>query len=203
MQLTKFTHACVRVVVDGTTLVVDPGTWTESGALDGADAVLVTHEHADHVDVHRLAASGLPVYAPAGVALSGVNVVPVGPDETFAIGRVPVRAVGRRHAFTFESRPDVANFGYLIADRLYHPGDALALPAVPVETLLLPISGPWFRLNEAIEFGRAIGAERALGIHDAMLSERGLTTINGWLGREVGPGYRWVEPGQTLGTAQD
>ncbi len=50
MRITKFGHACVRVEHDGHTLVIDPGGFTEPEAVDGADAVLVTHEHPDHYE---------------------------------------------------------------------------------------------------------------------------------------------------------
>ncbi|MEK8105849.1 MBL fold metallo-hydrolase [Micromonospora sp. M12] len=69
MRITRFTHACLRVEHDGGVLVIDPGTWSEPRALVGADAVLVTHEHTDHVDVLRLAGLGVPVYAPEGARL--------------------------------------------------------------------------------------------------------------------------------------
>ena len=48
MRITKFGHACVRVEHGSTALVIDPGEWTEPEAVDGATAVLVTHEHPDH-----------------------------------------------------------------------------------------------------------------------------------------------------------
>ena len=48
MRITKFGHACVRVEHDGVTVVIDPGVFTDVEAVDGADAVLITHEHADH-----------------------------------------------------------------------------------------------------------------------------------------------------------
>ena len=62
MRLTKYAHACVRVE-DGGVLVVDPGIFTDPEALAGADAVLVTHEHPDHIDVKALTAAigGRPV----------------------------------------------------------------------------------------------------------------------------------------------
>ena len=54
MRLTKMGHACVRLEKDGRILVIDPGTLTEPEALDGAEAVLITHEHFDHVELSRL-----------------------------------------------------------------------------------------------------------------------------------------------------
>ena len=54
MHVTKYSHSCLRLEHDGAVLVVDPGGFSEPEALDGADAVLVTHEHPDHVDVAAL-----------------------------------------------------------------------------------------------------------------------------------------------------
>ena len=36
MRITKFGHSCVRLEHDGTVVVVDPGMFTEAGAIDGA-----------------------------------------------------------------------------------------------------------------------------------------------------------------------
>ena len=48
MRITKFGHACVRIEHGGAALVVDPGMFTEPEAVDGAEAVVITHEHPDH-----------------------------------------------------------------------------------------------------------------------------------------------------------
>jgi L-ascorbate metabolism protein UlaG (beta-lactamase superfamily) len=57
LKLTKKSHACVRLEKDGRTLVLDPGGFSEPDAAVGADAILVTHEHADHFDEGRLRAA--------------------------------------------------------------------------------------------------------------------------------------------------
>ena len=49
MELVKHGHACVSLGKAGRRLVIDPGAWTEPEALREADAVLVTHDHVDHV----------------------------------------------------------------------------------------------------------------------------------------------------------
>ena len=73
MRLTKLGHACVRLDKDGGVLVIDPGAFSGDDALNGADAVLVTHEHFDHVVPDQMRAAltanpGLRLWAPAGVA---------------------------------------------------------------------------------------------------------------------------------------
>src|SRR5215831_13187521 len=158
MRMIKFTHACVRLERDGRHLLLDPGTWAEDAAFDGATDVLVTHEHADHVDVDRLVAaharSPLTVYAPASVAAmltalgSAVRTVELG-DEFTAAG-FAVKAVGGKHAVIWNGIPDCANLGYLVDGAVYHPGDSLFVPDGPVETLLVPTAAPWLKLGEVL-----------------------------------------------------
>jgi len=202
MQITKYTHACVRLEQGGGVLVIDPGIWSEPRALLGANAVLVTHEHVDHVDVLRLAGLGVPVYAPADARIAaleatrGLTVIPMTSGQECTAAGFKVRAVGSRHAFIYDGQPDCANLGYLVEDRLYHPGDALHVPDQPIETLLVPVHGSWLRTDEAIDFVKAVKPQRRFAIHDAQLNERGLDGVNAWLAAEAASGYRYLAPGE-------
>lgn len=200
MRLTKYTHACVRLERDGRVLVIDPGTWSEPAALAGADAVLVTHEHTDHIDVLRLAGLGVPVFAPEGADLPASPELPVTrvrAGESFTAAGFAVTAVGGRHATIHDGRPDCANLGYVVDDEVYHPGDSLHLPDQPVRTLLVPAQASWLKLTEAIDFARAVGAAATHPIHDAQLNDRGLASVDGWFAETVGEGYRYLAPGET------
>jgi L-ascorbate metabolism protein UlaG (beta-lactamase superfamily) len=196
VQLTKFTHACVRLESDGRVLVIDPGVWSEPEALDGAHAVLVTHEHADHVDVDQLAGRGLPVFAPADADIPGLEFTAVTSGERFTAAGFAVTAVGGRHALIYDGLPDCANLGYLV-DGVYHPGDSLHVPAEPVDTLLVPAHGSWMKLVEAIDFARAVAPRRAVPVHDAQLNERGLGSVNAWFAERAGCAYAYLSPGDT------
>jgi L-ascorbate metabolism protein UlaG (beta-lactamase superfamily) len=198
MRITKYTHACVRLEHAGRVLVVDPGTWSEPAALTGADAVLVTHEHADHVDVLRLAGLGVPVYAPVEAKIPRLEVIGVSSGEEFSAAGFHVRAVGGRHAFIYGGQPDCANLGYVIDEAIYHPGDSLHVPEQPIETLLVPAQGSWMKMAEAIDFVKAIKPQRAFAIHDAQINDRGLSSVNGWLAEETNSGYRYLAPGESL-----
>jgi L-ascorbate metabolism protein UlaG (beta-lactamase superfamily) len=195
--ITKFTHSCVRVEAGGTVLVIDPGAWSEPDALDGCDAVLVTHEHNDHVDVRKLADRGLPVYGPAGAAIDGLDVIGVSPGETFTAAGVKIRAVGGSHAPVYGTSSPCPNVGYIVDGLLYHPGDALHVPDGPVATLLVPMQASWLKTAEAIDFVRAIPHERCFGIHDGQVNERGIGATNAWLVNRASDSYRWLAPGQT------
>src|SRR5690348_16536547 len=102
MRITKFGHACVRLEHDGQVLVIDPGNFTQREAVDGATAVLVTHEHPDHADEANLLAADAPAFTIAAVASQlspelRERTTVVAPGEAFDAG-LPVTSVGELHA---------------------------------------------------------------------------------------------------------
>jgi L-ascorbate metabolism protein UlaG (beta-lactamase superfamily)/catechol 2,3-dioxygenase-like lactoylglutathione lyase family enzyme len=201
-RLTRWSHACVTLEHEGRRLVLDPGVWSEPRALEGADAVLVTHEHADHVAVDRLREAGLPVWAPRGADLDGLPFTPVEPGQTLTVAGFDVGAVGGAHAAVVPTQEVCVNLGYVVSaggESVYHPGDALALPGVPITTLLVPMQGPWLKTDEAIGFLRSVRPDRAIGIHDGQVNDRARGSINHWLAVEGDADYHWLAPGSTFG----
>ncbi|MER5647515.1 MBL fold metallo-hydrolase [Streptosporangium sp. NPDC002524] len=191
MILTKFGHACVRVQDGDRTLVIDPGTFSGAEtALSGATAVLVSHEHADHLDVEALRAArarnpALTVHTHAALAAElGEGAVAVAAGETFTAAGFTVKAVGGEHAEIIDGLPGCPNLGFLV-DGLYHPGDSFFVPSEEVETLLVPASGPWVKIGEAITFVRDVRPARAFPIHDIHLSGIGLEYFDAWLEAET------------------
>ncbi|MBO2463379.1 MBL fold metallo-hydrolase [Actinomadura violacea] len=197
MQLTKHAHACVVLEKEGTTIVLDPGKFTPDAeaAVAAADAVLITHEHFDHFDDALLGAAldkrpDLHVYGPASVREKlgehGGRVRAVASGDALTVGEFAVTVHGERHAVIHPDIPIVANTGYLIDGRLYHPGDAYHVPDVPVEALLLPTSGPWTKVGEAVDFVRNVRPSRLLQIHELMLSELGQNSVAAMLNNLTG-----------------
>jgi L-ascorbate metabolism protein UlaG (beta-lactamase superfamily) len=207
MRLTKLGHACVRIEYDGQVLVVDPGAFTDAEAVDGATAVLVTHQHFDHLHVPHLARTDAPVYSIESVRSDIAEADPevaervqaVSPGQRFDAG-LPVTAVGELHAVVHPDLPRMANSGFVIdmgGTRVYHPGDSFTLPGGPVDVLLLPVSGPWSKLSEVADFGRAVGAPRSVAIHDGLLNDTGLQVFGRVLGGLL-EGFELVAPGSDL-----
>ena len=210
MRITKFTHSCVRLDGDAV-LVVDPGEFSERSALDGADAVLITHEHPDHLDVAALTEAaqrnpGLRVFAHADVlpklAAFGDIATAVGPGDDFEAAGYRVRAYGGRHALIHPDIPRIANLAYLIGDdgsTVYHPGDSFTVADdTVVDTLFVPLNAPWMKLMESIDFVRAVRPGRAFALHDALLNPTGAQISDGHLARLGGATYAHVAPGTTI-----
>lgn len=211
MQLTKYTHACVRIDDGDRSLVIDPGIFSEvDAALDGADAVLITHEHVDHVNEEKVRAAlrsdpRLRLWAPSGVAATfaefGDQVHAVGPGETFEAAGFPVRTFGGQHALIHPLIPMVANVGYLVADSVYHPGDSFTVPDAQVDTLLLPTNAPWSKASEVIDFAVAVRASRAFQIHDSLVTDVYANIVEGHLQRIASPfgiQFTHLSPQQTV-----
>lgn len=209
MRITKFRHAAVRIERDGQALVIDPGMFTEPDAVDGAAAVLVTHEHPDHLDVDRLRRVEAPVYAGEGVAQAlreqapdvaeRLQVVRDG-DEVVAAGmRVSVH--GEQHAVIHDDIPRIVNTAFCVEDEVFHPGDSWTAPPHPVPVLLVPVHAPWMRVAEAVDFARAHASGTALGVHDGLLNDDGLAVtgrVIGGLLESSGQEYRRLAPGEDL-----
>src|SRR6185295_7082605 len=162
------------------------------------DAVLVTHEHGDHIDELRLAGLGAPVYAPAGARISKVDVTRVEAGREFVAAGFRVMPLGGRHAIIHNGSPDCANLGYLVDGAVYHPGDSLHVPELPVDTLCVPVQGSWLKLTEIIDFVRAVNPALAIPIHDAQLNERGLAGVNYWIAHESGAEYHYLAPEESV-----
>ncbi len=198
MELTKLGHSCVRLSDGDHSLVIDPGVFSDAdAALDGASAVLITHEHPDHIDADRLSEAlrddpRRRVWAPASVAGGalaefGEQVVGVGPGDEFEAGGLPVRAFGGQHAVIHPQIPVVANNAYLVGGSVYHPGDSLIVPPVAVTMLLLPVNAPWSKSSEVVDFAVSVRAPYVHQIHDGLVNERYFGIVENQLRTIAGP----------------
>jgi L-ascorbate metabolism protein UlaG (beta-lactamase superfamily) len=211
MRITKLGHACVRIQTDGGVVVLDPGVFTDPGALDGADAVLITHEHPDHVHPEHLRGSDAPIWTIAAVERLlreqapdvAERVTVVRPGDRLDLVGAAVEVVGEKHAVIHPDYDRFDNSGYVLESggtSVYHPGDALTAPGRAVDVLLAPVSAPWLKVSEAVDFVREVGAATSLGIHDRVYSDVGLDMVATHMANLLPEGqvFERREPGQDL-----
>jgi L-ascorbate metabolism protein UlaG (beta-lactamase superfamily) len=211
MNVTKLEHACLIVEEGQDSLVIDPGNFTRPVDVSGAVAVVITHEHPDHVTPEQLRrvladSPGIPVFAPAGVAASLAVLVPevtvdvVTDGDRRTAGAFQLAFHGVQHQLIHRSVPIVDNTGVIVNDLLFYPGDAYVNPGVPVRTLAAPIGAPWLKVSEMMDWVLDLAPERTFPTHDRTLSDAGFAMAAARLAEATAPSGEAVvlRPGETL-----
>ena len=167
VRITRYGHSCLLVEDGDARVLLDPGVFsTGFEQLRGLTAVLVTHQHPDHLDVARLA----PLLAANPDArlhcdegsvehLAGLPHAVVADGDVLDLG-TPVRVHGALHAVIHPDLPRIPNVGYLVGDGFFTPGDAMTVPDADVRVLGLPTGAPWLK---ALRGGRPAARRGAAG----------------------------------------
>lgn len=209
MKIRHLVHSCLLVEFAGRRLLVDPGGFSADAVrglgpevLAGLDAVLITHQHPDHLDRALLEevlgrAEGAEVIAepetaalltePTGdtAAVPAHRLLALAAGDTrelpAAPGQQPVRieAVGGRHAIIHPDIPRVGNSGLVLSagdgPRLGITGDSLepVQEFLGIDVLAFAVVAPWSKMAETIDFLREVTPVLALPVHDAIASDVG------------------------------
>jgi L-ascorbate metabolism protein UlaG (beta-lactamase superfamily) len=207
MRITKFGHACLLVEEGKARILVDPGVYSKGFEdLTELGAILVTHQHADHMTPDGLKAlldknpeaklfcdedSGLQL---RGAGLTAAQVVHDG--DGFEVSGVSVKVIGVQHATIHPDIPGITNVGYFIAGRLFVPGDNFTKPEREIEILGLPLGAPWSKVSEIIDYVMAVKPRVAIPIHDAVLAmpDMHIGLVNRFA-KPAGIEVRWIENG--------
>jgi L-ascorbate metabolism protein UlaG (beta-lactamase superfamily) len=173
MKITHYGHSCLLVEDAAARILLDPGVFsTGYENLEGLTAILVTHQHPDHLDRAKLPAllernPDARLHTDPDTQFDGAT--PVRAGDVLDLG-TEVRAFGRDHAVIHPDIPMIANTGYLIGNRFFHPGDSFTIPEADVEILGLPTAAPWQKLSEAVDYLRAVAPRVAIPIHEKVVA---------------------------------
>ena len=184
MKISKFLHSCVVLEEAGETILIDPGVFSfiegkiSPDIFTGISAVLITHEHDDHFYPEALRVilennKDAEIYANRSVAarLEQEGIAARIIEHKVELGEFVIEAIPALHGPL--PRPVPENTAFLINKSVLHPGDSLdkALLGLKVETLLLPVSAPWLKLVEVVDFAAALKPKTAVPIHDGFLKD--------------------------------
>lgn len=184
MQITRFGHAAVLVEAADTRILIDPGTFSLDATfeLEDLDAIVVTHQHPDHIDrdrgqhlIERNPDAALLCDPETASVLAFGSWLEHGDEVETGIKGITVRGVGAEHAVIVPDLPRIANVGVLLGapgePTLFHPGDSYEYAPEGVDVLALPLSAPWGKVSETVDFVQRVSPTTLFPIHDLTISE--------------------------------
>ena len=172
----------------GVRILTDPGAYsTLQNEAKDIDVILITHEHSDHLHVESLQQvlknnpqAKIITNNGVGKILKEKNIE----FEVFTHGKsaevngITIEGFGEKHAEIYRTLTSVENTGYLIAEKLFYPGDAFPSVSKKVEVLALPVAGPWMKISEAIDYALALKPKTVFPVHDGMLNQSRLGPVH-------------------------
>jgi L-ascorbate metabolism protein UlaG (beta-lactamase superfamily) len=181
MKIKKIGHCCfIAEAKEGVKIMTDPGAFSTLQKEEiGIKAILITHEHNDHlhVDSLKIILKNNPdviiiTNSSVGKILSEQNIsfIKLEEGDKYDIDGVQIKGFGNSHAEIFEDFGKVQNTGYMI-DNLCYAGDSFSYPDADVDILALPVSGPWMKIKDSIDYAQNIRPRVCFAVHDAILQD--------------------------------
>jgi len=190
MKLTKYEHACLILDNDQSRLIIDPGCFSKlPDDLANIGCLIITEEHVDHFNlenVQKILAqnSDVTIFSTANVydqlAKEGIKSVAIHGAQTKDIGGYKLSFYETDHAPIYKKSP-CKSLSLKVDDYLFYPSDSYNTIEDKVAILALPTSGPWHKLEEAIELANAITSPKILATHNFLYSEAGQGVANSFI----------------------
>ena len=187
MKITKLGHCCLLIEENSHRFLTDPGVYsTEQNELKNIHYILITHEHPDHLhmdSVQRVLNNNPTAKVITNTAVSAlltkedIKAQVLKHGQQIMAGNVLIEGFGQKHADVYRTVVPVDNVGFFINNRLFYPGDNFTNPEKAIEILALPVSGPWLKLSESIEYALNLKPKKCFPVHDGMLKQPGLTHV--------------------------
>lgn len=166
--------------INGKRIMTDPSNSDYGGdsiSETGLSAILITHEHGDHLHIETL--KEVLKNNPEAIVISNTSVgkllteagivfTKVEDGEDYMLYDILIKGFGDKHAQIYEDYGQVQNTGYMINEFCY-PGDSFNMPPSKVDILALPVLGPWMKMKDAIDYAKELKPRIVFPVHDATL----------------------------------
>ena len=182
MRVSKYVHSCLLLEEAGEKLLFDPGVFSfNEGRVTpehfaDVTTVIITHTHADHLDVNALRRiielSGAAVYGNHEVVetLRREAIEATRFDEgTRRLGAFTLQAIETPHEEILSDKPFPLQTAFLVNDRLLNTADSFRDPLCEfegVEVLALPITAPFLTEVGVMEFIEEMQPRHVIPLHD-------------------------------------
>lgn len=181
MKVKKLGHCCfVAEPREGVRIMTDPGVFSDLQLTEkDVKLVLITHEHQDHLHINSLKEiiknnPNVVIITNTSVGKilgnENINYQVIEEGDKYEIDGVVISGFGNVHEEIYEDFGRVQNTGYMI-DNLCYGGDSFNYPDADVDILALPVSGPWMRMKDAIEYAKHIRPRICFPVHDAIMQD--------------------------------
>ncbi|MES2379216.1 MAG: MBL fold metallo-hydrolase [Bacteroidota bacterium] len=186
MKITKYLHSCLVFELDGYKLLFDPGKFSfaegevTTDMFADVDAIIITHNHPDHLDASILkditSLSNAPVYTNAQVAgqieKDGIAST-VWVDGVYRLGPFKLEAITVVHELIMDN-PLPQMTGFIINDKVLHPVDSMEdklLNYRGIELLLMVTMAPFANEPRISGFADKLQPKQILPVHDGYAKE--------------------------------
>ncbi len=192
MKITKLGHSCVLLDDGQTTLLFDPGKWSDKQRIfevEKADVVVYTHEHADHFSgeiLQELISHHENIRIVANQSIAEL-IRADGITNDVAEFTEDIRAFSAPHeALPIPGVQAPSENGYHYKDLFSHPGDSHSFNQTG-KVLALPVIAPWGKTGDAIDLALKLKPEYVLPVHDWHYHDEARTWLFGILNTALSP----------------
>ena len=176
MKITKYGQSAILIEYKEKRILIDPGSYlfnqVSPEELGKIDIILITHIHSDHLvpeKVQVIVDNNPEIFVLSNLEVDKIleKAEIISPGETRTFDNVFIKCIKQKHGNLPDGREGPDNIGFLIDDKIYHPGDTIYMQDKPkAEILFVPICGTVVMdIKDAVKFSRETEAKIIIPIH--------------------------------------
>lgn len=207
MEITKLEHSGIVIEKDGERIVFDPVEFNKTiPRLNNVVAVIITHNHSDHLQIEVIKKiisdnSDAKIITTSDAASFIEDSIIVKGGESYEIGGFKLDFFGKDHAAIIPGQIPCENIGVVVNGSIMNPGDSFDYSDIGAKVLFVPISAPWLKIAESMDFVDKVKPRIVIPVHDALLSDLGKSINDNWMKKacdKAGAEYRDLSFGENV-----
>jgi len=207
MEIAKLEHSGIVIEKDGERIVFDPVEFNKTiPRLNNVVAVIITHKHSDHLQIEVIKKiirdnSDAKIITTSDAASFIEDSIIAKAGESYEIGGFKLDFFGKNHAAIIPGQIPCENIGVVVNGSIMNPGDSFDYSDIGAKVLFVPISAPWLKIAESMDFVGKVKPRIVIPVHDALLSDLGKSINGNWMKKacdKAGAEYRDLSFGENV-----